>query len=194
MPTFTETGDTNMMHKTLAALVAAAAALTLTACGNNDETADFNQQDVTFAQQMIPHHEQAMEMAELADTRAQSPAVERLAADIKEAQGPEIETMTGWLREWGEDVPSDSDMEHGNGHGDMAGMMSDDAMDELEAANGAEFDRLFLTAMIDHHEGAIEMAKAEQEGGQNSAAIDMAEDIETAQASEIKEMKALLGS
>jgi uncharacterized protein (DUF305 family) len=73
-------------------------------------------------------------------------------------------------------------------------MVSDDAMDELEAATGAEFDRLFLTAMIDHHEGAIEMAKAEQDSGQNAAAIDMAADIETAQTSEIAQMKDLLGS
>ncbi len=188
------------MRKTLTAALLAASLLTLAACGNDDGTdagAGHNDADVTFAQQMIPHHQQAIEMAELAETRASSQEVKDLAADIKGAQGPEIATMTGWLESWGEDVPSNdmSGMDHGNMAGDaMAGMMSEEEMAELGAVSGADFDQMFLTMMIEHHEGAIEMAQTEQEDGENSDAIALAEDIEAAQTSEIATMNELLDS
>lgn len=188
--------------KTKNALVAAlaTAVLTLTACGNGDNTADaeeFNEQDVTFAQQMIPHHEQAVEMADLAETRAASQEVKDLAADIEAAQGPEIETMTGWLKEWGEDVPGDdmSGTDHGDiSSDDMSGMMSEEEMAQLGAASGREFDRMFLTMMVEHHEGAIEMAQTEQADGKNPDATALAEEIETAQTAEIETMNSLLQS
>jgi len=184
------------MRTTLTAALLAASLLTLAACGNDDETdtgAAHNDADVTFAQQMIPHHQQAIEMSELAETRAASPEVKDLAADIKGAQDPEIETMTGWLESWGEDLAGES--EHG-GHdtSDMPGMMSEDEMVELEAASGAEFDRMFLTMMIEHHEGAIDMAKTEQAEGEYPDAIALAEEIERAQTAEITTMNELLGS
>ena len=188
------------MRKTLTAAAVAAALFTLAACGNNDDAgtaAEHNDADVTFAQQMIPHHEQAVEMADLAESRAEGQEVKNLAADIEAAQGPEIETMTGWLESWGEDVPDEgmSGMDHGDmSSDDMAGMMTEDEMADLEAASGAEFDQMFLTMMIKHHEGAIAMAKTEQSEGEFPEAIDMAEEIARAQTEEIQTMQDLLKS
>ena len=188
------------MRKTLIAAFLATSLLSLGACGNDDDSdasVGHNDADVTFAQQMIPHHQAAIEMAELAETRAESQEVKDLAADIEAAQGPEIETIAGWLESWGEDVPDDSmsGMEHGDmSSDDMPGMMSEDDMADLEAASGAEFDQMFLTMMIEHHEGAIEMAKTEQADGKNPDAIALAEKIEKAQTAEIAKMKSMLKS
>lgn len=187
------------MRKVLIGAALAASLFTLAACGNDDDTeasgAAHNDADVTFAQQMIPHHQQAVEMAELAETRAGSEEVKSLAADIKAAQGPEIDTLTGWLESWGEDVPDGgmAGMDHGDMSSDeMGGMMSDDDMSSLADASGAEFDRMFATMMIEHHQGAIEMAQTEQAEGKFPDATAMAEDIEATQAEEIKTMQALL--
>ncbi|MFE6648969.1 DUF305 domain-containing protein [Nocardioides sp. NPDC057772] len=195
------------MRKTLTAAIVAAALLILAATvlvlavrggEDNDHTsAGHNDADVAFAQQMIPHHQQAIEMADLAETRAESQEVKDLAADIEAAQGPEIETMTGWLESWDEDVPEDgmSGMDHGDmSSEEMTGMMSEEDMTNLENASGAEFDQMFLTMMIEHHEGAIEMAQTEQVDGEFPDATAMAEDIETAQAEEIETMRGLLES
>ncbi|GAA1129729.1 DUF305 domain-containing protein [Nocardioides aquiterrae] len=188
------------MRKSLIAAVVAASLFTLAACGNDDDTdtaASHNEADVTFAQEMIPHHQQAIEMADLAESRAESQEVKDVAADIEAAQGPEIETLTGWLESWGEDVPDEgmSSMDHGDMSSDeMGGMMTEDEMAELEAASGAAFDQMFLTMMIEHHEGAIEMAKTEQAEGEFPEAVDMAEEIETTQAEEIQKMQDLLKS
>lgn len=175
-------------------------AVLLGGCGDDDngetsQDAQFNQADVTFAQGMIPHHRQAIEMSALAEDRAASPEVKELAASIEAAQDPEIDTMTGWLEEWGEDVPSDGmeGMDHGDmSGGDMPGMMTEEDLDNLEAASGAEFDQMFLTMMIAHHEGAIEMARTEQSEGENPDAIALAEKIETDQDAEIETMRGLL--
>lgn len=188
------------MRKTLTAAVLAASLFTLAACGSEDDAdtaAGPNAADVTFAQQMIPHHGQAVEMAELAKARAESQEVKDLAADIEAAQGPEIETMTGWLESWDEEVPDVgmSGMDHGEMSSDeMAGMMTDDEMANLEAASGAGFDQMFLTMMIEHHEGAIEMARTEQSEGEFPEAVGMAKEIETAQTEEIQTMQDLLKS
>lgn len=192
------------MRKTLAAIaLLATAGLTLTACGDDpdsdtqgaDSTSAFNEADVTFAQQMIPHHEQAVEMAQMAQGRAESEDVLSLAEGIEAAQGPEIETLTGWLETWGEDVPA-SGMDHGDmGHGSpdaMPGMMDEGQMNELMAASGADWDRMFLEMMIEHHEGAIEMAKVEVEQGENPDAVALAEKIISDQQAEITQMKDLL--
>lgn len=148
--------------------------------------ADFNDADVEFVQGMIPHHEQAVVMADLADDRAESPEVTDLAERIKDAQDPEIDQMTGWLEEWGQEVPEGTD------HGGMDGMMSDDDMASLEDASGAEFDEMFLTMMIEHHEGAIAMAETELEDGQNADAKELAQTIVDAQQAEIDEMQGIL--
>ncbi|NYI77049.1 DUF305 domain-containing protein [Nocardioides panzhihuensis] len=195
------------MRKTLTAaivvavlLILAAVVLILAVRGGEDDghtSAGHNDADVTFAQQMILHHQQAVEMSELAGTRAESQKVKDLAADIEAAQGPEVKTMTGWLGSWGEDVPDEGmpGMDHGDmSSDDMTGMMSEEDMAELENASGAEFDQMFLTMMIEHHEGAIEMAQTEQAEGEFPDAKATAKDIETAQTEEIKTMQALLKS
>ena len=188
------------MRKSLITAVVTASLFTLAACGNEDDTGTaggHNEADVTFALDMIPHHQQAIEMADLAESRAESQEVKALATDIEAAQGPEIETLTGWLESWGEDVPDEgmSGMDHGDmSSDDMGGMMTEDEMADLESASGAEFDQMFLTMMIEHHEGAIEMAKTEQSEGEFPEAVDMAKEIETTQAEEIQTMQDLLKS
>lgn len=198
------------MRKTLAVIaLLATAGLTLTACGGDsgDEAkgstpsrSDFNDADVSFAQQMIPHHEQAIEMAQLAQGRASNPDVLELADNIEAAQGPEIDTLKGWLESWGEDVPSGDmgGMDHGdmsNDSGDtMAGMMDGEEMNDLKNASGAAWDRMFLEMMIEHHEGAIEMAQVEVDNGQNPDAVAMASKIIRDQQAEITLMQQLLES
>lgn len=171
----------------------AALVFVLTACSTqqSDQTTSstHNTADVTFAQQMIPHHQQAIEMARLAKTRAGSQAVKSLAAQIDAAQDPEITTMTGWLKAWGEDVPT-AGMDH-SGH-DMPGMMTGGQMADLTAVSGADFDQMFLAMMIAHHRGAIEMATTEQADGKYRDAIALADQIESAQKAEIATMQGLL--
>ncbi|GGM42590.1 DUF305 domain-containing protein [Dactylosporangium sucinum] len=156
----------------------------------------FNGIDVRFATDMIPHHRQALEMAKLAEARAATPAVKDLAGRISKAQEPEIATMSGWLTAWGEPVPSPGGMDHGMDHGDtmggMPGMMSQQEMQQLAKATGTGFDKMFLTMMIKHHEGAVEMAKAEQAQGADPAAKKLAGDIAAGQTAEIAEMRRLL--
>ncbi len=187
------------MKKTVFAVLITVAVAVLAACGNNDETgtsgAQFNDQDVSFAQGMIPHHEQAIEMAALAETRAGNPEVKDLAAAIKAAQDPEIKTMKAWLTDWDKPVSGDgmSGMDHGSdSDGPMDGMMSDADMKSLESTSGAEFDTMFLTMMIEHHEGAITMAEAELKDGKHKEALGLAKAIVADQSAEIATMKDLL--
>ena len=190
-----------MMRTLMSVAFAVVAALTVAGCGSdtdsNDSTdssgAQFNDADVTFAQSMIPHHQQAVEMATMAQERASSADVKQLAERIEAAQGPEIDTMAGWLENWGQQVSPDSEggMEHSGG--DMSGMISDADMESLGTATGAEFDQMFLEMMIEHHTGAIEMAKAEQQDGESPDAIALAEKIEADQTAEMAQMENLLG-
>lgn len=182
------------MRRLIPLLVAMLALTGLAACGSTDSSTSgsaHNDADVTFAQSMIPHHQQAVLMARMASTQGESPQVKQLAADIEAAQGPEIKTMTGWLDAWGEKSNAMSGM---NGMDDMPGMMSDDDLGTLEASSGAAWDQLFLAMMIAHHTGAIEMAKTEQADGENADAIALATKIEAAQTQEIAAMKALLAT
>ncbi|MET8327419.1 DUF305 domain-containing protein [Streptomyces sp. NPDC005181] len=156
----------------------------------------FNDTDVAFAQQMIPHHQQAVEMAELADGRASGQDVKDLAAAIQKAQDPEISTMRGWLKSWGKPETSMASsmpgMDHGSGGTDLSGMMSDEHMAGLKAAKGTAFDRMFAQMMIDHHEGAITMAKDEQKNGQSTDAKQLAGTVVTHQTAEIEKMNKIL--
>ncbi|WP_405445955.1 DUF305 domain-containing protein [Streptomyces achromogenes] len=151
-----------------------------------------NAQDVAFAQGMIPHHQQALQMAELAADRASSARVKDLAARIEKAQDPEIRTLTGWLKAWGEQPPM-AGMDH-SGHTGMSGMMSEADMAALKKATGRDFDNRFLSLMTEHHQGAVEMAATEKRKGRSGDAKAMADEIITAQDAEIKEMKQLLGA
>lgn len=155
--------------------------------------AAFNQADVDFAQGMIPHHAQAIEMADMAIAQAESAEVIDLAERIRAAQDPEIEQLTAWLEDWGQDVPDrEMSMDHDMGDMSMGGMMTQDQMDEMAAASGAEFDRMFLERMIVHHEGAVSMAEDEVANGKYEQAIAMAQSIIDGQSAEIDEMDQLL--
>lgn len=145
--------------------------------------------DAMFAQTMIPHHRQALEMAELAATRAADPKVAELAAKIETEQEPEIRTMTAWLAAWGEPVP---DVSGGMNHGAMPGMMGDADLAELRATGGTAFDRMFLEMMIDHHTGAVQMARTELAQGKSAEAKTLAKAIVATQTAEIAEMHHLL--
>ncbi|MFI7631718.1 DUF305 domain-containing protein [Microbispora rosea] len=154
--------------------------------------ADHNDRDIWFAQMMIPHHRQALEMAKLAEDRAGSSKVKELAKQIEAAQGPEIQTMTGWLESWGVQAPGEDAMPMDHMDHGMPGMMSGEDMKKLEGLKGAAFDKAFLTMMIQHHEGAITMAKEEREAGVYEPAKQMAGSIMTSQSAEISTMKKLL--
>lgn len=172
-----------------------AAVVALTGCGA-EAGADHNSADVMFAQMMIPHHQQAVEMSDIVlEKEGVSTEVTELATDIRDAQAPEIETMTGWLEAWGEPVMAERMEGHdmGSGMGGMDGMLSEDQMDDLEAADGEEASKMFLESMIEHHEGAVEMAQEEIDDGENAEAIALAEDIVEAQEAEIQKMEELLG-
>ncbi|MDF9717824.1 DUF305 domain-containing protein [Nocardioides sp. ChNu-153] len=193
--------------------------LTAAACGTDDEGADtssetstteHNDADIAFASDMLQHHSQALVMVDLTEGRNLDPAVHQLAEQIRAAQAPEIETFTDWLLNWGEEVPETMRDHVNGGHSDhdsgdatdsmegmdheMPGMMSAEDMSALEAAPDARFEELWLTMMIEHHTGAVEMAEAEQDNGQFQPAIDLAADITASQTAEIETMQALLNS
>jgi uncharacterized protein (DUF305 family) len=149
---------------------------------------DLNMSDVMFVQMMIPHHEQAVEMAELAPGAGASPEVQELAAAIAAAQGPEITQMEAMLDRWGVGQM----MDH-SGH-QMAGMVSDADMDRLRATSGASFDRLFLELMIAHHEGAIDMAQDPLANGEDPELRTLLEAIVEAQTAEIAQMQQMLAA
>lgn len=142
--------------------------------------------DVMFAQMMVPHHQQAVEMADLALTKAESPEVKALATKIKAAQGPEIQTMSGWLQQWGAPATTGG-MDHGTD-----GMMTDADMSRLRDASGAQFDRLWLTMMVAHHEGALTMATDVLATTRDSRVRTLAQDVVDGQTREISTMKAML--
>jgi len=193
-------------------LVAPALALAaaLSACGSDDSsstdsapvttassgsgaTVALGEADIEFAQGMIAHHEQAIEMAEIAldpDIGA-SPEVIDLATRIKGAQDPEVELMTGWLTAAGE--PIAMDMSDGHDMSSMDGMMSAEQMDSMAGMTGPEFDRTWLEMMIAHHEGAISQSETVKSEGSNADVLALADEIIAAQQIEITEMQALLG-
>jgi len=159
--------------------------------------ANYNATDIGFAQGMIPHYAQAIEMADLALTNTKNSDVLALANKIKAAQSPEIVKLSGWLRDWGQTVPSTASgsMDHdmsGMGGMMMDGMMSQADMDRLETSTGTEFDRLWIELMIQHHEGAVKMSKTEVAGGKNPDAIALAQAIISSQQAEITTMESLL--
>ena len=190
----------------LAATLGLAATLVLTACGNDGSTSGTAMDgmggqtsssspaqagrpgDVMFSQMMVPHHEQAVEMADLALTNdSASTEVKSLAQQIKAAQDPEIATMNGWLKEW--NAPVSAEMNHGGSDG----MMSAEDMASLEKASGAEFDRLWLTMMVQHHQGAIEMAQGVLDTSSDTRVKTLASAIIEGQKKEITTMQGLLG-
>lgn len=200
-----------MKHTIRIAAILTAATLVLAGCGGGDEpspsskvpaSAEFNDADVEFATDMVPHHAQALVMVDMTRGRGRDldPEFEQLAQQILDAQGPEIEEMTGWLRDWDQPIPETS-RDHANSEddsmgmddmGDLPGMMSGAELDDLENADLSSFEDMWLTMMISHHEGAIEMAQTEQQDGEFPDAIALAEGIESAQEAEIEQMQAML--
>lgn len=167
-----------------------------------ENNTEHNEADVHFAQTMIPHHRQAVEMAGMALDRAENPDVKALAEQIRGAQDPEIERLTELLQAWGAEVPADGDMagdmagmegmDH-SGMDDMSGgMMTPEQMGELQDASGAAFDKAFLDMMIVHHEGAVRDAEREVAEGINPQATELARQIISAQNAEIARMRQLL--
>ncbi|WP_157127507.1 DUF305 domain-containing protein [Cnuibacter physcomitrellae] len=155
----------------------------------SSESATFNDQDVMFAQMMTAHHQQAIEMSDtLLSKSGVDEKVTQLAEKIKAAQQPEIDTMTGWLESWGASTDGMM-MDHGSD-----GMMSADDMTALEQADGAAAGKLFLERMIQHHQGAIEMAQTEVDSGENADAVALAKKIITDQTAEIAQMQIMLAS
>ncbi|WP_218001597.1 DUF305 domain-containing protein [Microtetraspora malaysiensis] len=152
--------------------------------GDPGDAAGHNDADISFAKMMIPHHLQAIDMAGLARTQAGDQWIRDLAAKITEAQDPEIRTMKGWLDGWGEEpLPRD--------HA-MPGMLAKADIAKLAQADGSPFDRLFITLMIKHHQGAIKMSEEEIASGAFADAKAMAKTIIGTQKAEIKEMKGYL--
>ena len=158
------------------------AALLLTSCASSENSgAEYSAQDLMFAEMMIPHHEQAIEMSDIALAKSQNSEVLALATQIKNAQAPEIDQMKSW---------GGTSMGSHAGHM-MDGMLTDEEMQALSAAMGKEFDRLFLEGMIKHHEGAIDMAEMVVQST-NQEVSTLANAIITAQKEEIVRMKELL--
>ena len=204
----------------LAAVAGLALAFGLSACGGDDDApaasetvqtasdgSEFTDVDVDFITGMIPHHAQAVQMVVMAQGRTLDPEVAALMEDIRNAQVPEIETMSDLLTAWDEPVPETS-LDHANAdHGDdegmggmdsddmdmdeMSGMMSEGRMDDLDGAQGSAFQQMWLAMMTEHHEGAIEMSEAQLADGRNADAIALAEQIIEAQKAEIEIMEQL---
>jgi uncharacterized protein (DUF305 family) len=191
-----------------AVLAVVAAALFLSSCGSSGsnehsdhkqtdtpvitgQPAGYNADDVAFATNMIQHHKQAIELSALAPDRSTNPQLIALANQISAAQQPEVNVMKVFLVQWNENPDANSG--HA-GHGDaMQGMVDAATMSKLESLKGAEFDKLWLESMISHHQGAIEMAKAEIANGDNADAKSMAQNIVTTQEAEVGQMKQMLG-
>lgn len=157
----------------------------------NSSANEFNDADVMFAQMMIPHHEQAIEMSDIAldPTIGASDAVRALATDIKTAQDPEIAQMTAFLASWEQPTSMDSSMDHSSM---MSGMLTVGELEELATLRGTQFDTAWINAMIKHHEGAIQMANDVLANGTNNDVRTLAESIIVTQQSEIDAMNALL--
>lgn len=192
-------------------LALGASTLLFTACSGSSDSAtsetlpqvdaasaDFNDADVVFAQGMIPHHSEALAMAEMAlspDAQA-SPEVQAIAAQIQAAQDPEIEQMTNMLGAWGQplDMPGMDDMDGMEGMEGMEGTMSAEEMAALATLSGPEFDAAWASAMIVHHEGAVSMAQTVKASGSNSDVLALAEAVIVGQQAEIDQMRAFTGS
>jgi uncharacterized protein (DUF305 family) len=200
---------------TRAAVAGAALVLsvTLTACGGGtsaptatpttteppasapaDADAQHNDTDIRFAQMMIPHHQQALAMAEMALERAENAEVKALAEQIRAAQDPEITTLNGFLENWGTPPAEGSmtGMDHSEmDHSGSSGMMSQADMDALSGASGAAFDTKFLELMIVHHDGAVAESEREVAEGTNAQAKELATRIISGQTAEIERMRQL---
>jgi uncharacterized protein (DUF305 family) len=199
---------TSVTRRVAAALAALTVALFVSSCsspasdGHTDhphsdepvitgQPAGYNADDVAFATNVIPHHQQAVDLSAMVPDRSTNAELVALAEQISAAQQPEINVMKVFLVQWNENPDTNSGHAgHGNA---MQGMVDQATMTKLESLNGQEFDKLWLESMIGHHQGAIEMAKAEIANGDNVDAKALAKNIVTTQEAEIGQMKQMLG-
>lgn len=159
---------------------------TSTQSGKPSTSADpFSHEDIMFAQMMIPHHEQAIEMCDLALKNSENTRIKGLAERIKATQRSEITTMRGWVAASGM-----GDSHSADAHAAMQGLLSEKEMAALAAAKGMEFDRLFLKGMVKHHEGAMDMASNVTES-ENGTVSDFANWLVSIQYNEVTEMNVL---
>ncbi|SEP50413.1 DUF305 domain-containing protein [Amycolatopsis saalfeldensis] len=182
-----------MKRKFLAGLVLPVIAVVLAGCSQPAPASPpaHNAADVTFAQGMVPHHRQAVEMAAPVPQHTANPRLIDLATQIQQAQQPEIDQLTAWLKTWGAPPPATGEM-GGMDHGtSMSGMVDTAGLDQLR---DQAYDRKWLELMIQHHEGAITMSRTELAQGQDPGAKAMAQHITDTQQTEITTMKSLLGS
>ncbi|AXB47683.1 DUF305 domain-containing protein [Amycolatopsis albispora] len=170
--------------------------------GGHQQEVTLSEVDVNYVTNMIPHHRQAIVMTDLVAERASNELVRGIASRIDAAQGAEIDQMTAWLTQHGKPVPPEEDpTSHsghaghgghgGHDHATMPGMATPEQLDQLRAAKGTDFDRLFLDLMIRHHEGALTMAEQQLAGGLNDRAQEMAQEVITGQTAEIERMRAV---
>jgi uncharacterized protein (DUF305 family) len=199
---------TSVANRIAAGLAAVAAALFVSSCSSpasdghaghehadepviTGQPAGFNADDVAFATNMIPHHQQAVDLSAMVPDRSTNAALIALAQKISAAQQPEINVMKVFLVQWNENPDTNSGHAgHGNA---MQGMVDAATMTKLQSLTGAEFDKLWLQSMIGHHQGAIEMAKAEIANGDNVDAKNVAKNIVTTQEAELGQMKQMVG-
>jgi uncharacterized protein (DUF305 family) len=196
---------TSTSTRIIAGFAALASAVVVSSCTKTEDHAEHassaatttaqvavhNADDVMFAQMMIPHHQQAVELSALVPDRSTNSAVVKLAATISGEQQPEITAMKALLVQW--EVNPDTAADHSDHGMPMQGMVDDATMTKLRSLKGAEFDTLWLQSMISHHQGAIEMADTEIAKGQSPDMVSMAKNIVTAQQAEIDQMKQMLG-
>ncbi|MFC3480634.1 DUF305 domain-containing protein [Kocuria carniphila] len=186
--------STETAPETAAPATSSAQATSTTSASGEAIAAEHNDADVMFAQMMIPHHQQAVEMSEMLLAKDNIPDnVRDFAQGVVAAQGPEIERMNAMLTAWDEEPMSESGgmegMDHGSG---MDGMMSEEDMAALEEAQGVEAARLYLEQMTVHHEGAVDMARDEVDNGENPQAVALAQQVIEDQEAEIQEMETML--
>ncbi|MGV0714361.1 DUF305 domain-containing protein [Mycolicibacterium sp. XJ662] len=200
---------TSFATRILAVLAALATALLLSSCtqsesadGHTDhehpdtpaisgEPAGYNADDVAFATNMIPHHEQAIELSAMVPDRSSNPELIALAEQISAAQEPEIRALRVFLVQWNENPDTATGEGHAD-HSEMQGMVDEATMERLRSLRGEEFDTLWLESMISHHEGAVEMAQAEVANGANVDAKRMAQTMIDTQQAEITQMQQML--
>jgi uncharacterized protein (DUF305 family) len=178
-----------------ALLSAVVTAAVVSSCGESAPPADaptpkHNAADVTFAQNMIPHHQQALDMAAMVPSRTTNRELIVMAKHIALDQQAQIDTLQGLLQQWGEQLAPDHMGHVGMG---MDGMVDEATMKKLPTLTGTAFDDLWLRAMITHHQGAVAMAEPEIARGENPAAVKMAKVIVDWQQLEIGRMHAMLG-
>jgi uncharacterized protein (DUF305 family) len=189
--------ETEMTKRGFMFCAAAVSVVLLSACGGQDSATTpprmpFNQADVDYAVDMSMHHSQGVTMADLAATQARSPQVKALAERIRQAQATEVDRIAEWLNDWQSKGATMPPHGHSDEAPDVPGMMSLEEMARLERASGREFDRLFLSMMIRHHQGAIQLAQQETTRGASAEAKRAAQNVSTTQSGEVREMKQLL--